>query len=800
MLLLLLLILPIWFVGFKLTRIISTERRFEVILPVSLFFSVNLFILTLNLISYIFHPPLGIYITYLGFILTGIILWRFKDLTFGKMDMPQNTTRKLLYLSIFIWAILLFVVIGRMSLSGDPQFYSGIAKSFTRGNFPILTPWQPDEKLAYHYGPSIFMGVLHVLTGSTFDLIQRSTSFLIVLMFATFLIWVFKRHTTIKSLIAYQLIPFIILITLGNWMIAIPKFPLEFPQNFTGILDWASKMPAVNISFSTYGGSIVSLTDMVFFYHELIVITSFIWILWLAFTYNKNRRVISWTILTLSLASLSIINEAFIPLSLPAIVLVIFCREFPFKSLLSTKTFFTAIILFFILAGLVIFQGGVPTGLLTGKKSEYPTLQFFPDKKKTFVHNAIYDNYYNLVRLENIDLQTYQLQQQGSRLFLPTQEKWLPFIWFHPGVIFFYTTNLIICLLLITFKQKNKLLVCLSLLMPALCATLIYNLSFALSNYSSRLIGFTYSFLGANIVIFLVWTLEYLVKNKKNKLLSILMVFLTLWLVIPSFFPTLATFFTRGEKNNKFLAPDRSTVNATADWIIKNLPYNARLLFLSNQSPTPQTNIGVFIPIWLGGYKSYTLDNSPEYYDLIYTLNPTTLKEFKMTHILIDSQTYSKLPEIRRQQLDSRQYFYPLYSTDGERLYKINDKYINEALDLPGTFKEIDTVIIPKIAKVYIDISYEGLEKRGQLEGLIRALTFTLKDRSMFFKDALPGYNNQFYTHQEIKISGSEPSRDTDYDYLVLSYANKPKDVCNCEAEIVWKGFDDLIFIWKVLK
>ena len=799
MLPILLLILPIWFVGFKLTRIISTERRFEVILPVSLFFSVNLFIFALNLISYIFHPPLGIYITYLCFIFVGIILWKYKNLILDKIDIPQHTTRKLLYLSIFIWAIFLFVIIGRMSLSGDPQFYSGIAKSFTRGNFPIVTPWQPDVKLAYHYGPSIFMGVLHVLTGGTFDLIQRSTVFLIILMFATFLIWVFKKHETFKSLLIFQLIPSIILITLGNWMFAIPKFPLEFPQNFTGILDWASKMPAVNISFFTYGGAIVSLTDMAFFYHEMIVITSFIWILWLTFTYNKNRRIIGWTILTLSIASLSIINEVFIPLSLPAIVLVIICREFPFKSFLTKKNFFAIIILLIILAGLIIFQGGVPTGLLTGKKSEYPTLQFFPDKKNTFVHNAIFDNYNNVVSLENTDWQTFQLQQQDSRLFLPTKEKWLPFIWFHPGIIYFYIANLTICILLFVFKQRQKLLICLSIMIPAICATLIYNLSFSLSNYSGRLIGFSYSFLGANVILFLVWTLEYLVK-KAGKLSLILMVLFTLWLVIPSVFPTLATFLITGEKINKLINPDHSTVNTTEDWIIKNLPYDARLLFLSNSSPHPQTNIGVFIPIWPGGYKSYSMDNSPEYYDLIYTLNPITLKEFKMTHILIDSQNYSKLPEIRKKQLDSGEYFSPLFASDGERLFKINDKYVNETSNLPGTFKEIDISIIPKIAKVYIDISYEGLEKRGQLEGLIRALTFALKDRSMFFKDALPGYNNQFYTHQEIKISGSEPSRDIDYDYLVLSYANNPKNVCNCKAEIVWNGFDDLIFIWKVLK
>lgn len=798
---LLFLILPIWFAGFKLTRIVSAEKRFEVILPVSLFFSINLFIFSLNLISYIFHPPFGIYTTYFSFLLLGLILWRYKNPS--QIKMPEHISKKLFYLSICVWAIFLFLVIGRISLSGDPQFYSGIAKSFTRGNFPIMTPWQPDVKLAYHYGPAIFMGTFHQLSGNTFDLVQRSTGFLIVLMLATFLIWVFKRHQTIEAFVIYQLIPLIILIALGNWMIALPAFPLQLPQNFTGIVDWIARMPAVNISYEVYGGAIVSLKDMVFFYHEMIAITSFIWILWLSFTYDKNKRILSWTILTLSLASLSIINELFLPLTLAAATLVIFFREFPFKEL-PKKIILTTMALLLTFAGLVIFQGGVPTGLLTGKKSEYPTLQFFPDKKKVFVHNVIYDNHYNITSLKKSDLQTFQLQQQASRLFLPTKEKWLPFIWFHPGVLYFYIANMIIYLILFIRKQKKKLLIVSSLLLPAISLSLIYNLSFSLSNYSSRLLGLTYSFLGTNIVLFLVWTLEYFVRNKqvlslKSRLLFFLTVLVISWLVVPSVSPTLATFFTGGEKNNKLINPEQSTVSTIENWITKNLPYDARILNLSNVS-SPQTNMGVFIPIWPGGFKSYSLDSSPQYYDLIYTLNPTTLKEFKMTHILLDYQIYSKLPEIRKQQLASSEYFSSLFSSEGAVLLRINDKYLNEISDLPGTFKEIDTAVIPKTAKVYIDTVYEGLEKRGSWEGLVRAITFAMKDRTMFFKDALPSCNNQFYTHQEIKLCGSEPQKDTDYDYLILSYANKPENVCNCKTEIIWKGFDNLLFIWKVLK
>ncbi len=804
MFLLLLLILPIWFVGFKLTRVISSEKRLEVIVPVSLFGSINLFILTLNLLSYIFRPPLSVYITYLSFLSLGITLLRLKKLILTKIDIPKLKTRKLLFLSIFIWALLLFQIIGHMGLSGDPTLYATIAKSYTRGNFPILAPWQPDIKLAYHYGPSIFLGSFHVLTDSSFDLIQRSTAYLIVLMLAIFLIWILKRHLTLKSLIIYQLIPLIILISLGNWMIAIPKFPLEFPQNFTGILDYVSKLPTVDMAFSTYGGSIISLTGLIFFYHELIGVVSFIWIVWLSFTYTKDQRIKAWIILTLSLASLSVINEVLLPFSLIASNLIILSREFPFKTLLSIKNIFSIFFLISVFTTLVAFQGGVITEALFGKKPENPTLQFFPDKKQVFVHNALYDNYHNVIHLENTDLQTYQLQQQSSQLFLPTKEKWLPFIWFHPGFIFFYVINFIICLLLLMLKQKTKLLICLSFLLPAICATLIYNSTFVLANISSRLLGFSYSFLGVNIVFFLIWTLEYLVKNKK---LQFIILVLVMWLTIPSFFPTLAIFLNRGEKNNKLIVVDHMTVNPTEEWIYKNLSYNTRLLFLSAISPSSFTNIGIFMPISLGKYRDFSMDNSPEYYDLIITLNPTALKKFKITHILLDSASYSKLPKIRRDQLNSSEYFSTLFSTshdlaseNGEKLYQINNKYLNEVSDLPGTFKELDQSIIPKKSKVYIDTSSIGVEDKAKWSGLKRALQLALKDRDLFFIDALPGYNNTFYTHMEAKISGSEPSKNTAYDYLALSYATDPKTVCDCKTEIIWKGFDNFIFIWKVFK
>lgn len=805
MLLLFLLILPIWFFGLNISRIISSEKRLEILLPVSLFGGITLFIFLLNILSYIFRPPSGIYAIYLFFTLFGLFLFlHYKAFVTEKIDIPKKNSLVLILLSATLWGIFLFKIIGHINLTGDPFIYQTIGKSFTRGNFPISEPWEPDMKLSYHYGPSIFLGVFHKIFGLSFDLVQRSTSFLIVLMLSQFLIWMFKRHATIKSLILYQLIPLISLICLGNWIITLPLFPFQLPQNFTGIIDWISKLPTAHMNFGTYGGAVVALDGLMYFYHELIGVISFVWILWISFTYDKNRRLLSYFILMISIAATAIINEIFLPMSISVSLTIIFFREFPFNNFLSIKNVLITFGLTALLIILIIFEGGTVTEAIFGKKSEYPTIQVLPDKKNIFVlidkSIPLSDYTKQIISLEN-----YQRIQQSALLFPPKKE-WLPFRWFHPGFIFFYTANLIICFTLYIYKQEKRLLLCATLLLSAILATLFYNLTYIIGNNSSRFLAFTYTFLGTNLVFFLIWVLEFLAKKGKYVYLSFALVIIA-WLSIPSILPSLVQQLIPKEPQNRLILQESDNLTPTLDWISKNLPYNARVINLVSGGYNGATlaKIGIFTPTWTNKYRAYTMDGSPEYFDLLYTLNPSLIKDFKITHFDIDYRTFSKLPEIRQRQIESSDYFPLLFNdnlvpTNWERVYQITDKYLTETKDLGGTFKEMSQ-IIPKNAKIYID--KQNLKSTKNLNlwySLRRALIFSLKDRNLYYEYGLPSGNNEPYVHVEARISGNQPSKSIIYDYLALYNETKPETVCDCKAEIVWKGFEDNIVIWRVLK
>lgn len=692
-----------------------------------------------------------------------------------------------------------------MNLTGDPFIFQTIGKSFARGNFPIYEPWQPDMKFSYHYGPSIFLAVFHQIANLPFDLVQRVTSFVIALMMSQFLIWIFKRHFSLKSLLVYQLIPLISLISLGNWMMAIPIFPFKFPPLPNGLFSWLSALPTSHVSFSTYGGAINDLNGLIYFYHELIGMMAFIWILWLSFTYNKNFRNLSFFFLTISIAATAIINEVFLPLSILASSLIIFFREFPFKNFFSFKRILLMISLAFLLVLLVVFQGGTPTESIFGFKSEYPTAQILPNKKNIFVlidKDLSLQNY----QKEIINLADYQKIQQSSKLFSP-ESMWYPFRWFHPGFIYFYIANFIACFIFYLFKQKNRLLLSVTLLVSAIIATLIYNSTYVIANNSSRLIAFTYTFLGTNLAFFVVWVLEYLANKRVYFILASIIV---AWLSIPSFLPPLSQQLTPAEPQNKLFFQERETLPPVLDWVYRNLPYNARVFNLVSAGYNGYTlaKLGVFTPTWPPGIRAYTMDSSPAHLDATFTLNPSPLKQLKITHLIIDSYFFSKLPKARQEALNRSDYFQIVFSADSfstnswERVYQIKDNYFTGAQDLPGTFKQLDQEVIPLKAKVYIDKTtpLSTTKDLGSWYPLRRALIFALRNRELYYDEGIPNGTNLPYQHVEAKVSGSPPSKSVVYDYLTLFSDTIPETVCDCKTEVLWKGFEDNIVIWRVLK
>lgn len=789
-------IFPLWFVGFILTRVLSSEKRVEVILPTSLFGGITIFIFTLNIVSYVVHPPLGIYISYALFILFGLLVVFRNRTNIKAIDIPDIKICILLLLSLIIWAVFLFNVIGHFSLSGDPSLYEIIGRTFARGNFPILQSWQPEITLSYHYGPSLFLGFIFLFTHASFDFIQRFTSFIIVLLLSQFLIWILKRHITWQSFTIYQLFPLMSLVALANYMIVIPILPLHLPAHVSDFFTWISQLPTINQAIVTYGGAIVSLGPLVYWYHELIGWMCFIWIVWLSFTYNKQQRFFSWVIIAISIASLSLINEIFL---LPAFFISGVCilvKEYLSMRAISIRSILFLSAIFIICSVLIIFEGGIITQTIIAKKSEYPSTYFFPNKNKFFVLNS--DK--RVVRLSD-----FETEQQSSFLF-PLNKQWFPFRWFHPGFIIFYIINIAICLILFLKKQNKKLFLACSFLCFAVLTSLSYNFVYTIFN-GSRFIALAYTFLGINITLAIVWVLSYAAEKRKILLLFYSIIF-ALYFIIPSLLPLLFQLFIYQEKENKLVVQEATTLSPTLQWIAKNLPYNIRLVnIMSDVAYNNYTlaNVGIFTPLFNPKYRAYTREGSPEYVDMIYTLNPSDVSLFKIQYMLIDSASFAKLPVIRQKQILDSKFFVPVYNNSlsqnsWERVYKITPAYSKTASDLPGTFSQLRQIIIPQNAKIYIDKQYpEGIINESDWDFFRRNTLFALKDRDLYYEKALRSGNFP-YVHVEAYIRGTTPTKNTKFDYLILSNVTKPESICHCETQLLWKSFEDRIIVWKVIK
>jgi hypothetical protein len=793
----LLVILPLWAVGFILTKLVSSEKRIEVLLPVSLFGSIPLFIFLLNILSYVFKPPTGVYIIYILYILIGALLFmKFRKEVLRGIDFPPVIYFIGIVLSLIIWGKFLFVVIGHLSIMGDPDTYRIIGKTFLQGNFPIHEPWQPETIFSYHYGPSIFLAFINAFTGASFDLIQRFTSFLLVLLLSLFLVWVLKRHTSFISLIIYQLLPVATLIALGNLMIALPILPIQLPPHFPGWFNWISQQPGADMAFVPYGGAIVSLGGLIYWYHNLIGWVSFLWVLWLGFTYNRERRYATWILMSLSIIGIALINEIFIPCAVIAVVITALSREHPIKKLFSTKNLIFLASLGVISISLIAIQGGTITQTIFGVKSQYPSVYILPDKKEIFV----VDQYDKVVNLDY-----FQKEQQSAQIIpFDADKNYLPFFWFHPGYAFLYLLNFFICIWLYIKKQKKFLLLCFIFLCAAVFTTLVYDTIYVAFN-GSRLIALGYTLLGVNIILAIIWVLSYFIE-KRRYIYFVISCILTLSLILPSVLPSLFRLFIYKEQLNRFNFPYTTTLSGTLAWLHTNLPYNARIVNImsdANYNNYTLADVNIFTPLFNPKYRARSIDASPEYQDMVQTLNPTDIKIFKIEYLVIDSARFVQLPTIRQKQIESPKYFVQLYNnktsqTTWERIYKITDTYLKNAKDLPGTFSELDRKI-PKKAKIYVDDEIpknSGNSFHWQL--LRRSLFATLKNRDLYYDKALPS-GSYPYVDVDLYVKGHAPSNKIKYDFLVLSNFTKPGSVCSCKTELYWKGFDDTIIVWKVL-
>ena len=764
-----------WFGLVVIRRSVNT-RRAEILLPTGVILGMVSYVFSLNGLSFVVKPPVSIFGAYL--LLVGLAVYISKKFKVERMDFPKGRSFLIWVANALVWGtFLLYFVAKKVVFGGDVQLYYSIAKTFAKGNFPVVSPWQPDLSVGYHYGGSALLGAVNFLTNLPYDFIHRFSAVIFLFCLVQILIYFLKRHVSVFSYLLYQFIPLIFIFSTGVIMLVVPVFPIELPHinSMRELAAWIINLPGAGISFETWGAPVnISLT--VYFLHQFLGLAMFGLNLFVSLQYAKRNRVVAWVVLYVLLAALALTNESiFIPCVF-ATALIIAARELSFGNF--RRVIVPGILLALFLAVTIFLQGGIITDVLLNKDPQLPSSTvIFPKKEDIKGNFTGYHDY-----------------QQDSKLF-EVRASWKPFRYFHVGFLWLYILSVPALLIsIIKFKDRSVLLS--GLFAAAVTSTFSYyfivpRFLFADGN---RLMILAYQFLGLFFVLFSIRVIEHLWKLRRLFWFIVCLI-VTLWVFgFTNLQPVFDTYRVTLSENT--LKPKPNTPPEWEKWIYYNIPVDSRMIVLDSQSPFSETTAklmeigGIFAPSFESEYRAYTLESSPKFEDLIYTLNPSLVKEFKISYILIGPGGLENLPDKRKIDINNPDYFTQVYGAESERILRINRAYIENVDELGGTFADLNEEI-PQGSSVYID-NWAGVIPWNQLR---KSVIFSLKDKNVVFVWG-PGV----YLNVLADISSRPPKESDRYDYLVLFKDTNPRDICDCKAELDWQGIGGYVKLWKVLE
>ena len=768
-LLLLLFLIPIVITGIIILRKTSLIDRYELLIPTGSIFGIALFTFFINLFSFIEAGIPAIFIAFIAVIVLGTLTYKATIKT-SSISFPTGKSLLLYLSSVLIWAIFIYWKGNNALIGSDTNLYYAIAHTFLKGNFPPLAPWQPDVPLSYHLGASQLLAAFYLFTNLSFEFLHVFLSCFFILLCSQFIIWIWQRHKTVSSFIIGNLFAVIILISFGFFKLIIPILPIQFPQisNFRDLFLWIRGLPTVNESIEVYGGAI-NLDALIYFIFHSFGLALTLSLIAITFFQRKDKPYLSWVVLGVGLASLALINESIFVFLAPAIFLAQILLGIINRDI--KKNMKAAILVLITTLLIIIFQGGVITNTIFSNPNVEKSILVFPsptDSKEDFIN--------------------YHYFQEVSKL-LSARDQWLPFRWFSIGT----ELLILIPILLISFiENKREKLFILVFFISGLFSLVAYNFivpKFLAAN-GNRLLGFAFVFLS----LATSFSIQFLVNKFKNLTRFVLTGALVILIVIPTVLPPLVL-LSKNRFSEKKLVPREQPKTEGIKWLESNLTFNERVAVLDIRTPHPSgqarvmVHSGVFAPLFQGGFKAYTIEASPEYFDIAISLSPTALKALKISTLLVDSFYFETLPDIRKKQLVNEKYFRKVFENsknqEWEKVYRIEDRYFLEGREIDKTFFELKDVL-PSSGKIYIDN-----EENFNPEFLRRAIIFSLRNRDIYY---LP--QSGVYLNVETNINSHPPLKDGNYDYLVLGNTH-PQQICRCSTKLIWQGLGDRVFIWE---
>lgn len=767
---LLLYLTPLFITGIVLLRKTTSIDRYEILIPAGFILGLVMFTFFINVFSFLTDSKQAIYAAYLFLIFLSILIYKLR-VNIPKLTFPSNKSLLFFISSILIWGILFFWKGNNALIGSDTKLYYSIAHTFLKGNFPLMTPWQPDLPLTYHYGSFQLLAAFYLFTNLSFEFLHIFFSVFFIFCSSQIIIWIWKRHQTFASFVSGNLSAAIVLISFGFLKLIIPVFPLKFPEvaNFRQLFFWIRDLPTVGQSIEVYGAAI-NLDSLIYFIFHAFGLSIALLLIAITFFQRVDKKYLSWIVLAISISALALINESVFIFIVPAVFIAQIALAIANKTL--KKDVLMMGLIWVIAAFIVVVQGGVITNTFFPKTNLENSILFFPNKTES-----------------KEDFASYHYNQERSKI-LPLSEQWLPFRWLNIGVEILI---LIPVMLFIFIKDAKRKIFILVFLLSGLFSLLAYNFivpKFLAAN-GNRLLAFSFIFL--SLATF--YSMQFTTDKFKNKFRVLSLAAITVFVVIPTVLPPLVLLSKNRFPEKKLIPHNEEKTNAVK-WMEKNFAFNGRVLVLDVRTPHPSgqsramVQAGVFAPVFPGDFKAYTIEASPQYFDIAYFLSPFALKELKISALLVDSHYFETIPDIRKKQLENTNFFRKVFENSEnqtwERILVIEDKYLKEGEEIKGTFKDF-VAIFPSSGRIYIDN-----EENFNPAYLRRAIIFSLRNKDIYY---LP--QSGVYLNVEANINSHPPRRDISYNYLILGKNTNPQNFCDCQAKLIWKGLRNEVYVWE---
>lgn len=765
-------LLPIVVSGVFILRKSSSITRFELLLPVGIIVGISIFTFIINLFSFIVVGRPAIIMAYLLTVCIGILYYQLK-LPTEKISYPVKKSLIFFFLSLIFWGIFIFWKGNNALIGSDTNLYYSIAHTFLKGNFPPLTPWQPDIPLTYHLGSFQLLAAFYLFTNLSFEFLHIFFSCLFIFISSQIIIWIFTRHQSVSSFLIGNICAAIILISFGFFKFIIPHFPIHLPQikSLTEFFFYIRNLPTVNQSIEVYG-AVINLDALIYFIFHSYGLVLALSLIVLLFYQTTKKFYLNLIVSAICISSLALIDESIFIFIAPSLVIGYILLGNENKTV--RKNIRDMILVFVLATTIILFQGGVITNSLFLKTDLEKSILINPSKTQV-----------------KDDFSKYHYFQETSKIF-ELKNEWLPFQWFNIGADLMIIIPIIF---LIFIKSAKDRVFVLTFYFSGIFSLLAYNYivpKFLVAN-GNRMLGFTFLFL--SLASF--FSVQVYLSQLTRKVIKIILIsYIFIFILIPTVLPSLTLLSKNRFSDNKLTAISEQKTEGI-DWIERNIPYDNRVMVLDIRTPHPSgqarvmIQAGVFAPVFPGNYRAYTIEASPEYFDIAYYLNPSAMKRLGINVLLIDSSFYKSLSEKRKQDLENKDFFQEVFSNSGmkddwEKIFMIKDEYLNKGDDIAGSFSQYEG-IFPKEGKIYIDN-----EENFNPSYLRRALIFSIREKNLYY---LPQSGE--YLNVEAEINKSYPLKTGEYDYLVLGKGTDPKKICNCQTRLIWEGFKNEVYVWQ---